>query len=67
MTSSLCSSRGHHTWDTESDTFATYTPDPALDEPMVIHECIEPGCRALKIERHLFNEGRVTLIYEVTS
>lgn len=54
-----------HEWDTESDEFATYTPDPALDQPMVIHECLTPGCCALRIERHLFNEGRVTLVYAV--
>lgn len=62
---SLFADRHEHVWDTESDAFATYTPDPALDEPMVIHECVEPGCRALRIERHTFNEGRITLIYEV--
>lgn len=54
-----------HEWDDEPDEFATYTPDPGLDEPMVIHECLSSGCRALKIERHLFNQGRVTLVYEV--
>lgn len=63
--SSQCECHGYHVWDEESDAFATYTPDPDLDEPMVIHECIEPGCRALKIERHLFSQGRTTLIYEV--
>lgn len=55
----------NHRWDTETDEFSTFTPDPQLDEPWVIHECCEVGCYALKIERPIFGQGRKTLVYEV--
>lgn len=42
-----------HVWDTETEEFSTFTPDPALDQPWVIHECIEVGCLAIKVTRVL--------------
>lgn len=56
-----------HLWDTETDEFSTFTPDPQLDDPWVIHECCMPGCDALKIERPIWGEGRKTLVYEVAA
>ena len=57
--------RSHeHVWDTETDEFSTFTPDPMLDQPWVIHECCEVGCYALKVTRPIFQRGVQTIVYE---
>jgi hypothetical protein len=52
-----------HVWDTETEEFSTFTPDPQLDQPWVIHECIEVGCLAIKVTRVL-RDRPVEIVYE---
>lgn len=53
-----------HEWDTDSDEFSTFTPDPALyEDPWVIHECLTVGCLAIKVTRVLRDQP-VEIIYE---
>ena len=65
MTANTPRPRCVHVWDTETDEFATYTPDPGLDQPWVIHECVELGCHALRVTRPLYQRGWQTIVYEV--